>query len=184
MTNLEERFKDPVQHKYTIKQKTAINKSAIRILGRDKCLYTTIEEMAELINIISINTLDKFDYLHTLEETVDVYMAMHFIRDCCHITKINISDYTNRKKGLYDKINPKKRIFSYLKILSQCQQDVTKYLRGGTNSDIKLIETVIMLDIVTTDIRNFYHLKEEDFDHMLNIKYSRIDDKIRKGILF
>lgn len=168
-SELKDEWKRANKYKYTNRQKNAIIEDSIRMLGEEKVLIISTEEVSELIDAISVSMSNKVDYFHILEEIVDVRYCMSCIK-----TIFNINDKSIK---LPKKVN-KSKIFPIISSLSKVQKAISKYLRGKNDAYDKLISAYNDLNSNIMAIQKFFGIKSKDIEKMVNIKYHRMEGRI------
>lgn len=153
------------------KERKYLLQSSINILGVERQLEMAIEEIAELINVLSLNILGQFDYIHTAEEIVDVMISTK---------KISLIVNTPIPRNLeLDVGKQKMKLFTWYSQLSKAQQYISKYIRNGCVAKEKLILAMNLMESSTTGIIKFCNISKKDISRIETLKYKRLYDKIR-----
>lgn len=178
MNNLKELFKNSDKLSFSEKEKTHLIYEGIRNAGATIDLIICLEEYSELINVLASNLLLQFDYLHTLEEVEDVRLTSRYIIAICGIKQhelendLTVHPYKKQDHG---------EIIDFIRHLSKYQQNLTKYLRRYSNSRMNLITTINHSNRTLDDIIEFYHIDRNDLEKMENLKFKRLQDKLKNG---
>ena len=170
MNNIKELMKNMGNLKYGKKRKREINRDVFKALGRDRCLVICMEEIGELIDVISLNVYDKVDYIHTAEELSDVLV---WINAMTVMYKIKDKDL--------EKVNKKKRnvsIFTCISELAKSQQMISKNIRGKDDGK-KIVIAVNMLNQTVEDLINIYKIKKKDITKIEALKYQRLEERLK-----
>ena len=171
MKNLKEAMKNI--HKITYTQNDIDDNISRSILysGNTHCLVITIEEIGELINVISENVVEKTDYLHTVEEITDVILSLEYCKQIAHIKDFELeTEITISVK--------KHRMMTYIKILSETQQSITKFIRRATKSRQRLIQSMIKIYSIIDELIEFYSIDLIDIEKMKQLKINRMRDRL------
>lgn len=154
------------------KEKRYLLQRAIETLGEEKQLVIGMEEISELINVMSTNILEGFNYIHTAEEVADVRIHMKVLAI--------IGDIPLPKSNKELNIGKKKmKLFTWYAQLSKAQQYISKYIRNGALSKDKLVVALQLIDSATTDIIAFCGIHKRDISKIENLKYKRLQDRLR-----
>lgn len=168
---LKSRYKSDVP-KYSKKQRQSIVDDAVEILGTEKMLVLCIEEISELIDVISSNMSSKVNYLHTVEEMADVQFSLMYMKNVCNIDDNDIKKPNKKKKP------GKGKIFPIISSLCNGQMALSKYMRGKKDGYERVVEAYneICEDIII--LEKFFKIKEKDVEKVLNIKLQRTEERI------
>lgn len=170
MNNIKELMKNMGNLKYGKKRKREINRDVSKALGRDRYLVICMEEIGELIDVISLNVYDKVDYIHTAEELSDVLVCINAMTVM----------YKIKDKDL-EKVNKKKRnvsIFACISELAKSQQMISKNIRGKDDGK-KIVIAVNMLNQTVEDLINIYKIKKKDITKIEALKYQRLEERLK-----
>lgn len=171
MTNLVSLLKNVDDIKISKKERKYLLQEANRTLGNERQLTIAIEEIAELINVLSLDIIDEFDYLHTVEEVVDVLIAMRTIE--------LIEGIQLPKKTELDVGKKKMKVLTYYSQLSKAQQYISKYIRHGVIAKDKLVQALGLLDSSTKGIIAMCNIKKKDIINIETLKYKRLQDRLK-----
>lgn len=171
MNNLQSLMKTVDNINISKKERRYLLQDAIRILGTERQLEMVIEEIAELINVLSLNILDGFDYLHTVEEVTDVIISMKKVAI--------IADTQIPKNNELDIGKKKMKVFTWYAQLSKAQQYISKYIRNGCVARDKLITALHLMESSIDGIIEFCNIHKKDIAKVETLKYKRLQDKIK-----
>lgn len=178
MENLKELMKTTNKLKFTRTHKKMLIASAYETLGYETYLSICMEEMAELIEVVSDNISDKVDYIHTAEEIVDVMISIEIIKVIFGI-KDNELDKIDKKKVK----SKNKVIFKSIATLSKSQQIISKNIRGKNDADAKIIPMLNNLNETLYDIISLFKIKRKDLDKIELLKFDRLNTRLMNGTL-
>lgn len=153
------------------KEKKYLAQEAIDILGAERQLTLCIEEIAELMNVLSTNILEGFNYMHTAEEVTDVLIAMKSIAMIAGVPVPKNNELNIGKK--------KMKIFTWYSQLSKAQQYISKYIRHGSLAKDKIITALNLLESATHGIIEFCGIHKRDISKIEALKFKRLKDRIR-----
>ncbi len=177
MKNLKKMMMTVNKITYTQKDLDDAIAESIYTIGYTKTLIVAIEELGELINVISDNTENKLDYIHTVEELTDVIITLEYCKQAAHMKPDELAKTykipENRHKIMY-----------YINVLSRTQQSITKFIRHATRSRQSLIQSVIITYAVIDDIISFYNIDKRDIEKMKQLKINRLRDRLDNRQLF
>lgn len=171
MNNLASLIKTADDIHISKKERKYLLQEAIRTLGTERQLEIAVEEIAELINVISSNILDGFDYMHTAEEITDVLIAMRAVAIIANAPVPKNKELDIGKK--------KMKVFGWYAQLSKAQQYITKYIRHGAVSRDKLLLAMNLMESATCSIIEFCDIQKKDISRIEALKYKRLQDRIR-----
>ena len=175
MNNLKEYMKSDVPS-YSKKQERELTMSALNMLGEDKYLTICIEELAELNEVITSNTLSKVDYIHTVEEIVDVMFCMDVIKLICGLSNSQL-----KKKS--SKIKKKNVLITSVRNIAKSQQNISKYIRWKKDGYDKAVDALNLLNETIPVLIDFFKIKKKDLEKMRNIKIKRLEERVMYGTL-
>lgn len=171
MKNLKELIPSVKKRRYTDDDIEEWLSRSIYVCGADHGLIVCIEEIGELINVIADTAIGNIDYIHVAEEIADVIITLHYCILVAHMkehelkTQINISFKKNKT-------------INFIRILSETQQSITKFLRRGTKSRQKLIQSVIKTRIALDEMIRFYNIDIDDIERIKILKIDRLKDRL------
>lgn len=175
MNNLKEYMKADIPS-YSKKQERELTMSALNMLGEDKYLTICIEELAELNEVITSNTLSKVDYIHTVEEITDVMFCMDVIKLICGVSNSQL-----KKKS--SKIKKKNVLITSVRNIAKSQQNVSKYIRWKKDGYDKAVDALNLLNETIPVLIDFFKIKKKDLEKMRNIKIKRLEERVMYGTL-
>lgn len=178
MNNLDELMKQDIKEKLSKREIRKIIDNGVKILGKEKYLVICMEEISELIDVISENVTKKKDYIHTTEELVDVMICVNIIKSIYDIKNCKL-DKVNKDR----KIKKKNVVFTSIKVLAKSQQILSKCIRGRSSADGKIVDVVNSLNVTLYDLKKLFKIKEKDIDKMMYIKINRLNDRIKSNTL-
>lgn len=164
MKNLEKLMKKE-QKKYSKKEIQKILAKSVDHSGIVHILVMSMEEISELIEVITMNTR-KSNYLHTAEEIVDVKIMVEYMKIIFSIKEDDMKYKEKKKKG-----TP----VDYITTLCNCQKDISKFLRRS-NMRKRCEKTIPVLNYVTEDLIGYYKIKKKDLEKIEAIKMARLED--------
>ena len=173
MENLSQAMKSFDKKRLNKKERIKILKNAIDTIGRQSVLVISMEELSELVEVVSENIDKKVDYLHTLEEVVDVMICSEYLKIIYSIkeSKLNKIDKKSKVK--------KSKIVSAIRLLSKSSQYISKCIRHGKNASDKALDAVNMINEGIWDLKSLFKIKQKDIDKMVSIKMYRLDDRLK-----
>lgn len=154
-----------------LKERRYLLQEACRTLGNERQLEICIEEIAELINVLMLDIIDEFDYIHTTEEVVDVIISMKMIE--------LIGGIQLPKKMELDVVKKKMKLFTLISQLSKAQQNISKYIRHGVIAKDKLIQALSLMDSSVKSIIEMCNIKKKDIAKIETLKFKRLQDRVR-----
>lgn len=175
MNNLKEYMKGDVPS-YSKKQERELIMGALNMLGEDKYLTICIEELSELNEVITSNTLSKVNYIHTAEEIVDVMISTNIIKLVCGVSNSQL-----KKKS--PKIKKKNVLMTSVHNIAKSQQNVSKYIRWKKDGYDKVIDALNLLNETIPILIDFFKIKKKDLEKMRNIKLKRLEERLMYGTL-
>ena len=161
---------------YSKKQEKDLISTSLHILGDDKYMTIFIEELAELNEVISSNTLSKVDYIHTVEEIADVMYCMNVFKFICGIPN-------GQKTKKIPKVKKKNVLITSMRNISKSQQNVSKYIRYERCAYDKALDAVDLVNETIPTLIDFFKIKKKDLEKMRNIKLRRVEERIINGTL-
>ena len=108
----------------------------------------------------------KTDYLHTVEEIVDVKIMVEYMKIIFSVKEDDMK-YKEKKK----KCTP----VDYITTLCNCQKDISKFLRRS-NMRKRCEKTIPVLNYITEDLVQYYRIKKKDLEKIESIKMARLED--------
>lgn len=178
MNNIPQLMKKVSNIKYTKKEKKELIEQALKIMGDTKYLVICMEEISELIEVISDNINNKIDYIHTAEEIVDVKICIEIMKQIFYISDSKL-EKVNKKKLKKNK----SVVFTSLTTLSKAQQNISKCIRNKNGSDDKIISTLNNLNETVCQLILLFKIKEKDLSKIELLKYNRLEERIINGTL-
>ena len=175
MNNLKEYMKADIPS-YSKKQERELTMSALNMLGEDKYLTICIEELAELNEVITSNTLSKVNYIHTVEEITDVMFCMDVIKLICGVSNSQL-----KKKS--SKIKKKNVLITSVRNIAKSQPNVSKYIRWKKDGYDKAVDALNLLNETIPVLIDFFKIKKKDLEKMRNIKIKRLEERVMYGTL-
>ena len=172
MNNLETLMETADDIKISKKEKKYIMQETVRILGLSKELTNAIEEISELINVLSSNILGEYNKLNTAEEVVDVIISIRLIELATGIYPSN-----TEMESEFD--GTKIKTFEYFYKLSKAQQYISKYIRYGSLAKNRLSNALFLMQETVEDIITSFSLNDDILNKIELLKYKRIQDKIK-----
>lgn len=170
MNNIKELMKNMGNLKYGKKRKKEINRDVSKALGKNGYLVICMEEIGELIDVISLNVYDEIDYIHTAEELSDVLVCINAIKVMYRIKDKDLKSVNKKKR--------KVSIFSCISNLAKSQQMISKNIRGKDNGQ-KIIPTIDLLNQTVEDLINLYKIKKKDIEKIEALKYQRLEERLK-----
>lgn len=180
MDNIESAIKSADKLQFTKKEKRKLILEAKKVLGEDKQIVMVIEEIAELINAVSSDINNDFDYYHTAEEVTDVIIMANSLEAITGIKMPKLKNDKPSKKSI--------KIFMYIEQLSKAQQNLSKYIRHKPSSSKekiskvaqdKVIQAMQLMLSAANGIAAICNIKRKDINRIMNIKYKRLSDRIK-----
>lgn len=170
MTITKEIMKDAEKINYSRKRQKELIEKQLKLIGSDRYLSLCMEEIAELNNVITNNILYDPDYIHTVEEIVDVLICVDVIKivSMCKDKSIKKNKHENR-------IMKDEKLYS-IHILSNAQFNISKYIRYN-NLDRAASAISYMLE-ATSILIDYYRIKNKDIDRIRNLKFKRLEDRL------
>lgn len=160
---------------FTKEELQDFDRSVVRILGVDRIINNTIEEIAELINVVSKNIIDHFDRIHTMEEINDVVMMTSFIQLATEVEPAKSAPDTYDESGMV--------FMKYFYKLSMAQQYLSKYIRYKSYAEEKLAIALFLLRDVAEELSSVLNISKSEMSKIEVLKYKRIQDKIKSNEL-
>ena len=177
MDNLDKllKSKDTDKILYSKKEKRTLREKSLGTLGVQYQLVICMEEIAELIDVISSNINDKFDYIHTAEELVDVKICTDYIMQIYGIKE------SERKKSKR-KITKKTYMLS-VGDLSKAQMKISKLIRYKDGAEDNLIDIIEYMLNSVEELTTLFKIKRKDANKIENLKYARLEQRLVYGKL-
>ena len=177
MENLEKLIKEKNLPKYTKKKKKELLTASIDDAGKTHILIMAMEEIAELIEVLARNaSSNKINYIHTVEEIVDVRVMIEYMKIIFDVKDSDIKDKVKKN-------NKKNGIFSSISSLSLSQQIISKYLRRRDYAYKRCIKMIPELNNTVNDIISIFKVKKKDMEKIESIKYRRIEERLKLGLV-
>ena len=177
MNNIKELMKTANKYKYTKKQKKEILSCSYMEMGETRYLIICMEEIAELIDVASESINSKCDYIHLAEEIVDVMISIEIMKVIFGIKDSELTKIDKKKS------KKNSRLISSIQNLSKAQQNISKYLRYGEEAESKIIPALNMMNESVYYISDIFKIKNKDIDKIQNLKYKRLEERIKSGSL-
>lgn len=177
MNNVEDVMKKSGKLKYSSSEKKKILKKVYYELGEKTMLVICMEEISELIDVVSENCYKKPDYIHTAEELADVYIALDMLKLIFEFKDKNFKKPKKKKKI------KKSHVFESLSDLANAQRSISKFIRWGRRAIDQVEESANDVYSVLYDLTKLFDIKNNDIEKIINIKYKRFEDRIEKGEL-
>ena len=171
MHNLKELMKNMGNLKYGKKRKKEINRDVANAIGHEKYLVICMEEIGELIDVVSLNVYDNVDYIHTAEELADVLVCIDAMKTMNRIKDKDLDKVCKKQKK-------KVSIFECISNLAKSQQAISKNIRGKDNGS-KFIPTINLLNETIENLIFIYKIKKKDIEKIEALKYKRLEDRIK-----
>ena len=165
MENLREKILKECKH-YSRSETELLTERSIEALGKDVHLVICLEEIAELIEVIIVNTDNTMDidaYIHTAEEVADL-----------EIISIMLRKVANIKDNDYEIPSEMKRD-DFIMYLVMAQQEISKYIRYKKQECAEIAYRC--MDNVLYRIYDFYHIRAKDVDKIMDIKFDRFEKR-------
>ena len=173
MNNIKELMKEDIRS-YSKKERKKLIEIEESILGETRCLTIVMEELAELNEVISSNTLNKVDYIHTAEEIADVIICAEIVQSVCGVAPKELTKPSKIKKHV---------LIASVRNISKAQQDISKYIRYHKDSYNKVIEAVNLINDTIPALISLFKIKKKDVSKIVNIKVKRREERIENGTL-
>lgn len=163
--------------KYPKKKRLELLEDAIYVLGKNASLTICMEEVAELIDVIAGNVVDKVDYIHTAEEIADVLISVEYMKLIYGISKEEIDDVKKTK------MKKKNIALCTIITLANAQQTISKTIRRKSDSYHKIVPMVqSIIDCAEASIKLF-KIKKKDIARIQLLKYKRLEERLINGEL-
>lgn len=177
MDNLDKLLKSKEYDKimYSKKQKKALREKSLNALGINYQLVICMEEIAELIDVVSSNINEKVDYVHTAEELVDVKICADYIM---HIYDMKEPSIKHGKRK-----NNKKTYLGSIGNLSHAQMKISKLIRYKNGAENYLYDIVENMLNSVEELATLFKIKKKDLNKIENLKYARLEQRLVYGRL-
>jgi hypothetical protein len=178
MDNLEKLMKDKNLPKYTKKKKRELLARSIDDAGKTHILIMAMEEISELIEVLATNaSASKINYVHTAEEIVDVKIMIEYMKIIFSVKDSDIKDVKTKKPS---KKNP---IFNSIASLTLYQQMISKYLRRRDYAFKRCAKMIPEMNVSICEIISLFKIKKKDMDKIESLKYQRIEERLKLGVV-
>lgn len=177
MNNIKELMKTVDNKKYTKKEKKKIINRCRKVLGDSVYLSICMEEIAELINVISDSIDGNMDYIHITEELVDTMYAKDILINICNIPHNKINKIKKRKEI------KKSVAVTTIRDLSKAQQNISKYARHKNDGYDKVVSAVNIMNEAIINVQSLYRIKKSDISKIETLKYMRNEERLANGTL-
>lgn len=177
MENIEKEVQSVGNLKYTKKQKAELLANSIYTAGSSIILVMAMEEVSELIQVITSNQTSKTDYWHTLEEVVDVSIMYEYMKIIFEVGEKEIKKSKKRKSKKKDVL-----ILEYINLLATVQQDMSKYIRRKNHSEQRCIEAMSLMKECIDFFISHYKLKKSDMQAVEFLKLQRLEERLLHGV--
>lgn len=178
MNNIKELIKTADEIKITKKEKTKSIQTALDTLGKSTYLMLVMEEIGELIEVVSDNMLGKASYYHTAEEITDALISTEILTVIYNIKDKKIDkvkkSHAKRKKSV---------LFQSIKDLSKAQQDISKTVRAKDADTVKIIHAINLINETCENLIHIFKIKKKDIAKIEKLKFKRLKDRIDNGTL-
>ena len=171
MDGIKDLLKDKVPT-YSKKQQQRLIEEACDEIGEHTYLTICMEEIAELMEVIGDNKINKLDYYHTAEEITDVIISSEIIMVVCNIQEKEIGKTHKYKKNVD---------MTSVRNLSKAQQNISKYIRWHNSGFDKVIQAVELMNDTVASLIDHYHIKKKDVAKLRNIKFRRLEERLMMG---
>lgn len=175
MNNLETLLQTVDKISISMEERVKIREEILGFLGLERLLSNTIEEIAELINILSKNVMTAHcNFLHAAEEVVDV-MSMTTIIKQTGIVAIDhqIEEPFTKSVSI--------ELMEWIDHLSRAQQYISKYIRYRKHAMDKIETALFLLDMTTAQVIERYHISLSLIKKIETLKYKRLKDKLKEN---
>ena len=178
MENIEKEVQSVGNLKYTKKQKMELLSNSIYTAGTSIILVMAMEEVSELIQIVTDNQTGKLDYWHSLEEVVDVSIMYEYMKIIFSVGEKEIKKTKRKKSKKKDAL-----LLEYIHLLAVVQQDISKYIRRKNHSEQRCIEAMSIMKECVDFFTEYYKLKKSDMQAVEFLKLQRLEERLLHGTI-
>lgn len=184
MKNLRKLILDAEPNKYTDEQKIDLISKYYDVIGKDKYIVICMEEISEVVQVLSNPFLFGKDLLSLIEEVVDLKICIYDLKFIYRQYKEDI-DKIPKLSESYKKHLNKVRVGEYyslkcIKNLCFMQQELSKIIRKkeGYESKDKILSIIETLENIADEIIIVYALDSDTMDRIETIKFQRQEERI------
>ena len=175
MNNLETLLQTVDKISISMEERAKIREEILESFGLERLLSSTIEEIAELINILSKNVMTVHcDFLHTAEEVADVMLMTTIIKQTGIVAIDHHIEEPSTKLVSIE-------LMEWIDCLSRAQQYISKYIRFRKYAMDKIETALFLLDTTTTQVIERYHISMSLIKKIETLKYKRWKDKLKES---
>lgn len=173
MNNIPELLKTTKLKKYSKGEKMKLLRTSLKMRGRDIILMMCMEEISELIEVISNNISNGVNYIHTAEEIVDVHIMIEYIKIICKVKQSDLSKIKiDRKK------QSRSIVISSIKTLSKCNQLISKIGRRKEGANDKAALLISNIESTLRELKRIFKIRKKDIEKIELLKYHRLEKRI------